>query len=254
MTVFLSPSYTQRSFFWTDWKAFCTKKNGIAQYDDDDGAVYTIWFYDGPEVFVCTIWKGAVPDGVQAVYSQVQNDADKTDFETNYKAKANTRISYEPTKLLTIPLKNGSSSNLAVNGSVTPQVFSYTPGANYDVEIQSACLVVETANALAFGNKFIDTTIGTLANGLLLEVKSNDDAATWQICKRTRDVVELAVEGGLNIITGTPNMFHAHFRLPEKFRLYKQGTFSTDDYIKATVRDDLRAITYMEMFLSGVKL
>ncbi len=92
MTVTISSNMTSRSYFWTDWKAVRSSKAGIGQYDDD-GSVYTIWFYDQPEVHVCTIWKGAVPDGVLAVYSQVQNDADKTDFETSFKAGFNTRIS-----------------------------------------------------------------------------------------------------------------------------------------------------------------
>lgn len=157
-------------------------------------------------------------------------------------------------KIITVPLKNGSSSNLAVNGSVTPQVFSYSPPGDNDVQIKSMCLVVETSNALAFGNKFIDSTIGTLTNGLLLEVKINDVSATWQNCKRTRDVLELADLGGVDIITGSPNLFHAHLWVPDEFTLVKQGAFVADDYIKATVRDDLRAITYMEVFLLGVKL
>lgn len=157
-------------------------------------------------------------------------------------------------KLITVALKNGSSSNLAVNGSVTPQVFSYSPPSDNDVRVQQVCLVAETTNALSFGNKFIDTTIGTLANGLLFEVKINDVSATWQNCKRTRDVLELIALGGLDIITGSPNMFHGHFWVPDEFTLVKQGAFAENDYIKVTVRDDLRAITYMEVFLLGVKL
>lgn len=157
-------------------------------------------------------------------------------------------------KLVNGTLKNGSASNMAVNGSVTPQVFSYTPPANADVEISVVCLVVETSNAIAFGNKFIDTTIGTLANGLLIEGKADDVTFTWQNCKRTRDLVEVAAAAGLDIITGTPNMFHCHFWLPNALRLVKQGIYSSDDYLRATVRDNLNAISYMEIFWQGVKL
>jgi hypothetical protein len=160
----------------------------------------------------------------------------------------------ETSKLITVPLKNGSSSNLAVNGSSTPQVFSYAPPVDNDVRIKQICLIAETSNALSFGNKFIDTTIGTLTNGMLIEVKANDVAATWQNCKRTRDLLELAIPGGTDIITGTPNLFHAHFWVPDELTLVKQGLFASDDYIRVTVRDDLRAITFMEIFLEGVKL
>jgi hypothetical protein len=41
-------------------------------------------------VHVCTIWQGLVPDGVLAGgYTQEQNDADRADFETHYKAGGN---------------------------------------------------------------------------------------------------------------------------------------------------------------------
>lgn len=81
---------------------------------------------------------------------------------------------YGVNKMFSTALKNGSATNMAVNGSSTPQVFSYSPGSAYDVEIAFACILAETSNAIAYGNKFIDNTIGTLANGLLLEIKSDD--------------------------------------------------------------------------------
>lgn len=92
MSVAIAPQYTQRGSFWTAWKAMWALKGGIPQYDDD-GTAYTIWFYDPPEAYTCTIWKGDVPNGVLGSYSQVQNDSDKSDFETNYKSTFNTRIS-----------------------------------------------------------------------------------------------------------------------------------------------------------------
>jgi hypothetical protein len=59
------------------------------QYEDD-GTTYTIYGYDQPEVVTCTIWQGAVPGTVIAGgYSQAQNDADKSDFQTNYLPTAN---------------------------------------------------------------------------------------------------------------------------------------------------------------------
>jgi hypothetical protein len=151
-------------------------------------------------------------------------------------------------------LKNGSSSNMAVNGSVTPQVFLYNPPSNADVDVASLCLIAETSNAIALGNKFIDTTIGTLANGLLIEGKADNVEFLLQTCKRTRDLVEIAAPGGLDIITGTPNLFHCHLWLPSSLRLVKQGIYPSDDYLRVTVRDDLRAITFMELFFQGVKL
>jgi hypothetical protein len=97
MPITLAPQYTQRSYFWTAWKSMRAAKHGRYQYDDD-GTVYTVWFYDGPEVHLCTIWQGTVPDAVvQAGYSQEQNDADKADFLANYQATANKQLSPELT-------------------------------------------------------------------------------------------------------------------------------------------------------------
>lgn len=82
-----------RSYTWTNWKTMLSNKGGVYQYDDD-GLIYTIYFYDLPEVHTCAIWKGTVPDSIiDGGYSQSQNDTDKTDFETNYLPTANKRIS-----------------------------------------------------------------------------------------------------------------------------------------------------------------
>ena len=85
----MSVGHTQRFAYWSVWKQCQTTKNGQYQFDDD-GYTYTIWFYDGPEVHICNIWKSAVPSGIIAAgYTQANNDADKADFETNYKNTGN---------------------------------------------------------------------------------------------------------------------------------------------------------------------
>lgn len=84
-------SNTYRNYRWTDWKAIVTIKNIARPQFDDDGAVYTIWGYDGPEVHMCQIWKGELPYSITG-YTQVQNDSDKSDFETNYKSNYNQSL------------------------------------------------------------------------------------------------------------------------------------------------------------------
>lgn len=91
MPIALAPSLTHRDYYWTTWKTVQASKGFAHQYDDD-GQVYLIYGYDLPEVIKCTIWKGEVPEGVQSVYSQVQNDSDKADFEASWKASANKAI------------------------------------------------------------------------------------------------------------------------------------------------------------------
>lgn len=93
MTVSFGSSFTQKYYVWTTFKVVQSSKLLSIQYDDD-GVIYTIYGYDGPEVHICVIYKGLVPDGIiNSGYSQVQNDADKSDFETNYKSTANSRLS-----------------------------------------------------------------------------------------------------------------------------------------------------------------
>jgi len=105
MAIALAPQFTQRSYRWTDWKAVQYSKNLVTQYDDNE-IIYTIWGYDGPEVHICTIWKGTVPDGVKASYSQEQNDSDKSDFETNFKPSANQPV---------IPMASDGRANFLPN-------------------------------------------------------------------------------------------------------------------------------------------
>jgi hypothetical protein len=88
MSVAHSSAYTRREYRWVDWKAMYAVKGLPLQYEDED-SMYTIWTYDASEVHVCQIWKGSVPESVSGIYTQVQNDLDKTDFETNFKSIGN---------------------------------------------------------------------------------------------------------------------------------------------------------------------
>lgn len=235
------------------------KSGVVLDYTDEGWAEFEKWLdgtyarlpfvYEASELSYLIV---ALDDQVQRTFSI--NKVDASDFETNYKPLANRSLSYNPTKLLTSPLKDGSSSNMAVNGSVTPKVYVYNPPANYDIEVHTVTLVAESAGTIAFGNKFIDTNIGTLTNGLLIEVKINDVESTWHTAKRTRDLVELSANGGFNVLAGTPNLLRVEFHVCPRLRLAKDGTFTNPDYIRATVRDDLRTISYMEIFVQGAKL
>lgn len=90
--VEFAANLTKRKFAWTAWKALLASKGGIVQCDQDTDQ-YFIWFYDSYEVIFTSIWLNSVPqDLIDGGYSQNQNNADKTDFETNYKAKANQAI------------------------------------------------------------------------------------------------------------------------------------------------------------------
>jgi hypothetical protein len=162
----------------------------------------------------------------------------------------------ETAKLWNISLKNGSNSNMAVNGSVTPKEFSYTAtGTEFDINLEVMCLIAEFSGSPAIGNKFIADAIGTLTNGLLVEAKVDDVTYTFGNLKRTRDLIEVSQpQGGFNVIAGTTSLLQIFFYMPHSTRLVKHGIYGADDFIKATVRDDLSSLTFLEIFLQGVKL
>lgn len=252
MSVRFPPSLILVDGLWTSFRAQCAVRglNSVVQYDDD-GLSYTIWAVEGDLCFTCQIWKGSVPSGN---YTQGQNDADKADFETNFKPYANHSVDDIPSFIIANSIKTGAgSANLGVNGSVTPVVFEYTPPASADIEITALTLMFEDTTAMRFGNFFVLSTLATLTNGLLLEVKAGDILVSpWQTMKRTRDIVEISAD--FDIITGTTNFIRAKIHLPHTLRLSRAGTFATADFIRLTVRDDLSAIDFGEAHFQGVKL
>lgn len=235
------------------------KSGLVLDYTDEGWAEYKKWL-DGSYARIPFVYADnglsyeiAAPDG--EVYRTFSiNKVDASDFETNFKAQANRSLAYNPAKLLTVPLKDGSSSNMAVNGSGTPKVFTYSPPADWNIEIHTITLIAETSGAIAFGNKFIDTGLATLTNGLLIEIKAEDVSSVWQTAKRTRDLVELSANGGFNVLSGTPNLLRVEFHICPRLRMSKDGTYVNPDYMRATVRDNLTSISYMEIFIQGAKL
>jgi hypothetical protein len=243
----------QRSGNWAWFKPFITGKSLKPQYEESTEA-YFIYGYDIPEVLTCTIWKGVVPESViNGGYSQATNDADKDNFETNFKPYANRSIDDIPSLLIANSIKSGGSANLAVDGSVTPVVFEYNPPNNYDIEINALSFLFEDATAFQFGNKFVLLGIGTLANGLLLDLKAGDLVVSpWQNMKRTRDLIEICED--FDVITGTTNFMRIKVHMPRSLRLARAGTFAAADYLRVTVRDNLTSLDFAEAHFQGVKL
>jgi len=87
----LAPSLTQRAWTWVSFKDIVVLKYLQVQYDEEVDR-YVVFGYDGPEVHLCVIWKDDVPPAIALTYTQEQNDADKADFEANYKPTANGQV------------------------------------------------------------------------------------------------------------------------------------------------------------------
>lgn len=162
MSVQLSAALTQRTYVWTDFKTVATAKNLSIQYDDSDTNTYTIWGYEGNEVYICMIWVGNVPQGIQDAtgYTQGQNDTDKSDFETNYKSSANGVI------FDNIQYQN-KYKNLTGNATT---VVKGSGGILHSISINNNTTggsVTIYDNTAASGTKIATIQIGTPSGGLL---------------------------------------------------------------------------------------
>jgi hypothetical protein len=91
--VIFPQTMAQRYYAYQAWKAALILKGGIPQWDNSQGQITQIWFYDGPEVNICQLWQIPVPqDIIDGGYTQEQNDADTADFEAVYQANGNAAI------------------------------------------------------------------------------------------------------------------------------------------------------------------
>lgn len=81
---------------WTQLKVTVASKAMALQYDTLSDR-YQLFAVDGPLVYVANIYLGTLPDSIAVSYSQAQNDADKTDFENNYKTISNKPLDMNTT-------------------------------------------------------------------------------------------------------------------------------------------------------------
>lgn len=251
MTVSMSPSLTQRFYYWTEFKTFMSKKNFPLQFDQETD-LYTIWGYDGQEVIVSTIWRGTVPEHVinQAGYSQVTNDADKTDFETNYKPSGNRTNKSMFVRHGIGYFKNGSATNMNVNGSVTPQNFSIIPTASETYFLQKIRLVMLDAG------DHLPTTfaaIAALTNGLMFEVKSNGVTSTYFNIQSNADLAAFfeVSSDATDLLTG--GVLNGNLSFGFSINVVHPIMLSGDmgDFARFVVRDNLTALTGMRSSYTG---
>lgn len=74
---------------WTDFKSIVNSKGLSLQWEDVEGR-YVLFAIDQIIVYRSDIWHDASQFPGPPDYTQTQNDADCTDFETNYKSTTNT--------------------------------------------------------------------------------------------------------------------------------------------------------------------
>lgn len=147
--------------------------------------------------------------------------------------------------LLFEELKNGASSSMIVDGSVTPVNFRVNCDPVDDKYI-SALRLYGGCNGIKFGQFFCKNT--TITNGILVSVRS-EAADLILLPLRTTDDVKNKFALGSSGPSGQfrvdiqqgGDTFAADFEFPGAAILKKCGTngTGTDDYIQVTIRDNL---------------
>lgn len=135
--------------------------------------------------------------------------------------------------------ENGGSSDLTVNGSGTPVDFIIS--ASPDKERFFTSLRFEAlGNGIQF-TKFLSQN-GSLTNGIEVTIRSNNSEITFPAILATEDFASYWSRGPSDFdvfdVSGT-DYFRATLNFEAPFQLFKQGTFSTDDFIRVRVRDNL---------------
>lgn len=185
MSIGLSSEFTQRTYQWTAWKVVRTARSGVTQYDDD-GSIYTIWFYDGPEAYVTSIWKGIVPDGViVGGYSQAQNDSDESDFVTNFLPTANA-ATYIRTKVEGLGTAGSASGGVltiqgSASGTAIPVSGSVSVSPPADTTASGTLGALNASTSIAVSGQVsvgFQLSSGTLIGTIVPEL-SIDGGATW---------------------------------------------------------------------------
>lgn len=178
MSLVISKNLTQRQYDWTTWKSIQASKNLVTQYEDD-GNVYTIFGYDGPEIILCTIYKGNVPTNVQDNgYSQAQNNADKADFESNFKPSANKPIVLRSADGRTVGMQTeNSAAEGFLSGSLADVVNAYmSTAATSTVPIRATAYTEMTGSGVVRSLKSsVATDVSGSTGAWSVQIKYYDD-------------------------------------------------------------------------------
>lgn len=135
--------------------------------------------------------------------------------------------------------KNGGSDVLRVDGSVTPVDFLINASATSE-RFFTSLRFEALGNGIQFTN-FLSKA-GSLTNGILVTIRSNDAEVDFPPLKATEDFASYFARGNSDFqvfdVAGT-DYFRATLSFTAPFQVFKQGTFATDDFIRVRIRDDL---------------
>lgn len=138
--------------------------------------------------------------------------------------------------------QGGSSIEMNVNGSSTPVVFEILPDSIQDFYVGSIYVYAQDG-AIKMSN-YLGSN-GTLTNGLLIEVKSNNIMTTYNVIQSTAEFMAWSTEEKFLRLGDAGGDAIKAIRT-DGFVLKKSGTYGSadkDDYIRVTVQDDLTTVS-----------
>jgi hypothetical protein len=147
---------------------------------------------------------------------------------------------------------NGGSEDMAVDGSSTPVEFSVLADATRDIIVE-AMAFESFANGIKI-DKFLSLN-SELTNGILIEVKSEDEIFQFLPIKNTIEFDSHFAYGpgrsyNLLFASGNDSMV-TRFGPEFPFVLKPQGTYASDDYVKVVIRDNISSINKLNFLIFG---
>ena len=140
--------------------------------------------------------------------------------------------------------------SMNVDGSVTPVDFFVRPIADKDIYITELRWYA-VSSAVKFG-QFLNIA-SPLANGILMTIRSDDTLSPEPVYKTTEDMKNKFAIGGTWSLEAQPSSTStlAVFHLDSPIPIRHIGAFTTDDYVRLRVRDNITSVAYMEMLAFG---
>ena len=154
-------------------------------------------------------------------------------------------VTTHPSGLIKEYLTNASSSNMAVNGAVTPVSFSYIVPANKRLLVSRLMLFMQSATAMA-SDDFGDQT--ALTNGVFVSV-GNQLSVTW------KDNIDLATT--MFDLPGMPNLGKETRTMVGRWTLTKETNgipieLLPGQAVTAKVSDNLSSLNFFRMTVGGL--
>ena len=223
---------------WADLKARISAKNMQMQYVEHSNFYVVFGLENG-----------------NAIYTHIAKtspaNADQTDFESNYKSSANTKVLdvvAAPESLYQmVPATNGSNENANVNGGTTPQTFRWSAPVGQRWNLENITFYLnDNAN---FSNTGF-AGIGALTNGIQFNIRSNGVVQTLCVVNNNYDVIKYFIDQVFSsVATGllsTDRTYRGSINF--KNRITLDG--DDGDYFEMVIRDNITGTT--GVFLNGL--